>query len=91
MALLVIAMVIVFGLGLNAQRERHNQQIRDWTAQNGYQIVGDINKKYLNHGPFWWRTDSDDDVYEVMIEDGNHQRHELWIWAGAFSNSYKVE
>ncbi len=61
-----------------ARHEHQSRRITAWAAQNGYTLAGDVQRAYLDTGPFLLNLE-EDEVFRVDLEDATHQRRTAWF------------
>jgi len=76
------------------QFSRSRSLLREWAAQNGYEILqGEF--RFLRRGPFFWTTSKGQTIYRVTVRDKQSQVRSGWVrcggwWLGLWSHKTEV-
>ncbi len=82
--LVAMLALLLIGIGLTMwQRERANDMLNKWAAQNQFRIE-QREHRLFRKGPFLWTTGRGQYVYRVVVRDQNGRERTGWVRLGSW-------
>jgi hypothetical protein len=81
--LLVLVMIVLGGTYIWWYFTRSLSMVEQWARDNGLTLV-EVERRYMFHGPFWWRTGKGQAVFRVTVRDASGQVRHGYVRVGGF-------
>ena len=81
--LLVLVIIVLVGVSLWWHFSRSLSMVEQWARDNGLTLV-EVERRYMFHGPFWWRTGKGQAVFRVTVRDGSGQVRSGYVRVGGW-------